>query len=169
MNLIRFQPIFPEMESLRRQMDQIFDELVVNNPVTHQKDYANLLKPAIELQDHTEYFLLRVALPGVDGKDVDVQIAKDAVAISGETKSQHQEPQNNYIRSEFHYGKFQRVISLPTHILNEQVEAKFDQGILTLTLPKQEAQKRTVVKINLGESTPVLDQANQVVDETSQS
>lgn len=169
MNLIRFQPIFPEMESLRRQMDQIFDELVVNNPVTHQKDYTNLLKPAIELQDHTEYFLLRVALPGVDGKDVDVQVTKDAVAISGETKSQHQEQQNNYIRSEFHYGKFQRVISLPTNILNEQVEAKFDQGILTLTLPKQEAQKRTVVKINLGESTPVLDQENQVVDETSQS
>ena len=169
MNLIRFQPIFPEMESLRRQMDQIFDELVVNSPVSNSREYANLWKPAIELQDHTEYFLLRVALPGIDAKDVDVQVTKDAVAISGETKAQHQEQQNNYTRSEFHYGKFQRIVSLPTNILNEQVEAKFDQGVLTLTLPKQEAQRRTVVKINLGEANPVLEQSNQTVDQGSQS
>lgn len=161
MNLIRFQPIFPEMESLRQQMDQIVDELVVNNPVTNQRDYPTLWKPAIELQDHTEYFLLKVALPGIDGKDVDVQVTKDAVAISGEVRSTNQETQNNYVRSEFHYGKFQRVIPLPTNIVNEQVEAKFDQGILSLTLPKQESQRRTGVKINLGEVNPVLEQANE--------
>lgn len=169
MNLIRFQPIFPEMESLRRQMDQIFDELVVSNPVSNSRDYAALWKPAIELQDHTEYFLLKIALPGIDGKDVDVQVTKDTVAISGEVRSTNQESQNNYVRSEFHYGKFQRLISLPTNIVNEQVEAKFDQGILTLTLPKQESQRRTVVKLNLGEANPALEQANQTVDEGSQS
>lgn len=168
MNLIRFQPIFPEMESLRRQMDQIFDELVVNNPVSHSRDYATPWKPAIELQDHTEYFLLKVALPGIDGKNVDVQVTKDAVAISGEVRSPQQETQNNSIRSEFHYGKFQRILSLPADIINEKVEAKFDQGILSLTLPKQESQRRTVIKLNLGDANPSLEQsreqASQAVD-----
>lgn len=167
MNLIRFQPIFPEMDSLRRQVDQIFDELVVSNPVVNHRDSAALWQPAIELQDHTEYLLLRVALPGIDGKDVDVQVTKDAVGIFGEVRSQPQEQQNNYIRSEFQYGKFQRVIPLPTNIINEQVEAKFDQGMLILTLPKQETQRRTVVKINLGDANPVLEQTNQTIDEVN--
>nr|MBW4577561.1 Hsp20/alpha crystallin family protein [Aphanothece sp. CMT-3BRIN-NPC111] len=57
-----------------------------------------------------------------------------------------------YFRSEFRYGKFQRMIPLPVHVQNDRVQAEFKNGILTLTLPKVENAQRRVVRINLGES-----------------
>lgn len=168
MNLIRLQPLFPEVEALRRQMDQIFDELVVDTtyPRSSQRQ-DHPWQPSIELQDHNDHLLLQVALPGVEGKDLEVQVTKDAVGISGEMRSSHLDQQKNYIRSEFRYGKFQRVINLPTNVVNEKAKAKFELGILTLTLPKQEAQQRTVVKINLGESSPTLEATEQPAVEGS--
>lgn len=159
MNIIRFQPIFSEMETLRRQVDQIFDDLVTNSHNSNQRDSLGYWKPAIELQDHGSQYLLRAILPGIDGQDLDIQVTKDAVVISGEIRSsqsvspeagesKESEQSRKYIHSEFNYGKFQRVIPLPSSVVNDQVGAKFEQGILTLTLPKQEAQQ--VVKIKLG-------------------
>ncbi len=151
MAIIRFQPLFNDIELIRRQMDQIFDNMVgsVQGSETWQ--------PAIELKEADDELVLRVELPGIEGKDLDVQVRRDAVVISGETTVEKTENKETYIRSEFRYGKFQRAISLPVPIQNDQVKANFTNGVLTLNMPKHEAVKNTVVKLNFGENQPILD------------
>ncbi|MGE5655374.1 MAG: Hsp20/alpha crystallin family protein, partial [Actinomycetota bacterium] len=131
---------------IQKQLNRVFDELAV----TEDNAEATWM-PAIELEDAGDYFRLKAQLPGIDPKDIDVQVTREAVAISGERKSEHQEEKSGYFRSEFRYGKFHRVLALPAQIQNEQVQAEFKDGILTLTLPKVTEARNKVVKINLGE------------------
>ena len=146
MALIRWQP-FQELETLRRQMDQMFDDLAIT-----ESQYSMNWKPAIELQDTEENLILRAEIPGVEGKDIDIHVTREAVALSGEHRYENKASERGYFRSEFRYGKFQRVISLPVAIQNDQVKAEFNNGILTLTLPKVTQARRTVVKINLADN-----------------
>jgi len=147
MALIRWQP-FQELETLRNQMDQMFDQLA-----NVDRDYSTNWKPAVELQDTEDSLILRAEVPGIEGKDLDIRVTREAVAISGEHRYEKKTDERGYFRSEFRYGKFQRVIPLPVPIQNEQVQAEFKNGILTLTLPKVTEARRTVVKVNLGDST----------------
>jgi HSP20 family protein len=162
MALIRWQP-FQEIETLRRQFDQLFDELAGSN---QQSPMA--WAPSVELQDTESSLILRAQIPGIEAKDLDVQVTRDAVAISGEHRSENKANEKGYFRSEFRYGKFQRLIPLPVHIKNDQVQADFKNGVLTLTLPKLEAPQRQVVKINLGENSAMSGAENSATLEATQ-
>lgn len=160
MALVRWQP-FQEMENIRRQMDRMFDELASFN-----RDFTTTWwTPAIELEDTDDNLILRAEIPGIEGKDLDIQVSKEAVSIAGETRHESKTEDRGYFRSEFRYGKFQRTIPLPVPIKNDQVKAEFKNGILTLTLPKVEEAKNRVVKINLEDSKTTLpgSQSVQVV------
>lgn len=82
-----------------------------------------------------------------------IKVTAEAVAISGERKSEIKSDDRGMNRSEFRYGRFQRIIPLPTRIQNDKVQAEFKNGVLCLTLPKAEDEKNKVVTINLGEQS----------------
>ncbi|MBE9188916.1 Hsp20/alpha crystallin family protein [Gloeocapsopsis crepidinum LEGE 06123] len=147
MTLIRWQP-FQEIETLRRQMDQVFEELASNN-----QQPETFWKPAVELKDTEDSLILRAEIPGVEGKDLDVQVTREAVAIRGEYRREQQAQERGLFRSEFRYGKFQRVVGLPVAVQNDQVQAEFKNGILTLTLPKVTEARRKVVKVNIADTS----------------
>lgn len=155
MALVHWEP-FREMEMLRRQMDRLFDDLGTvdygssNAPRETQAAWV----PAIELKQSDADIILRVEIPGVAAKDLDIQVTRDTVSVSGEYRQAKQVEEKSHFRSEFRYGKFHRVVSLPAQVQNDQVGADFQDGILTLTLPKVEAEHRKVVRINLGEVQP---------------
>lgn len=146
MMLVRWQP-FERMDSLRRQLDQVFDEMTENSTRKEANWY-----PAVELIDTPDNLLLHVQLPGIDRNNIEIQVARDSVLISGEHSYPQQPEKANWLHSEFAYGKFRRLISLPVAIENDQVHADFQNGILTLTLPKIAQARRHIVKVNLGES-----------------
>lgn len=147
MALIRWQP-FQETTNLRRQMERMFDEMSTVDGETQVN-----WRPAIELQDTEENVILRAQVPGVEAKDLDVRVTREAVVISGEHRYEKKEQQRGYFRSEFRYGNFQRVVPLPVHVQNDRVQADFKDGILTLTLPKVTEVRNRVVKLNLAENT----------------
>ncbi len=105
--------------------------------------------PAAELRVNEEAVYLRLELPGMEAKDLDIQVTEKAVSISAERKSASQNEKNSTFRSEFHYGKFHRVIPLPARVENTNVTADYKDGILNLTLPKTAAEKNKVVKVSL--------------------
>lgn len=142
--LIRYNPM-SEMNALRRQLNCLFDEAV---PTT-SGERAFTRVPAAEIKETEDAVHLKLELPGVDVKDLDVQVTENTVAISGERKSENKTEANGRTVTEFHYGKFQRVIPLNTRIHNTQVRAEYKDGILNLTLPKTEQEKNKVVKVNL--------------------
>jgi HSP20 family protein len=145
--MIRYWQPFKELETLRRQMDQVFDELSsqTSDPST------NSWNPAVELIDSGDNLVFRALLPGISAQDIDVHVTRDAISLSGERKPLHNGNNVNSLHSEFRYGKFQRVLNLPFPVQNDKVQADYRDGILTLTLPKVEAVRNRVVKINLGE------------------
>ncbi|HEY9641644.1 MAG TPA: Hsp20/alpha crystallin family protein [Coleofasciculaceae cyanobacterium] len=146
MALVHWAP-FREVESLQREMNQLFDTLAPN---TANRLSSSKFAPLAEVHETPEAIHLKVELPGIEAKDLDVQVTAEAVAISGERKSETRTEENGMVRSEFRYGKFERVIPLPTRVHNDQVEAQYKDGILSLKLPKVEAEKNKVVKVNLG-------------------
>lgn len=151
MALIRWQP-FAEVETMRRQMDQMFDEIVGLDRQTQA-----IWQPAVELQDTADKLILRAEIPGIEGKDLDIRVTREAVVVSGEHRYQKSAQERGLFRSEFRYGKFQRVIALPVAIENNQVEADVKNGILTLTLPKASEARNKVVKVNLADTTATPD------------
>jgi HSP20 family protein len=160
--VMRWQP-FERMETLRRQMERIFDDITDTSI-----ERENIWHPAIELIDTPDNLLLQVQLPGVERNNIDIQVTRDAVLITGEYPYPQQSETNNWLHSEFAYGKFRRLISLPISVENEQVHAEFQNGILSLTLPKTEQARRRIVKLNLGEladsaSTATLEAASERV------
>jgi HSP20 family protein len=109
--------------------------------------------PAAEIEETKDAIHLKLEVPGMEAKDIDVQVTENAVLISGERKSETKTEEKGITRSEFQYGKFRRVIPLSARIQNTNVTAEYKDGILNLTLPKTEAEKNKVVKVNLEQST----------------
>ncbi len=145
MALIRWQP-FQEMESLQRDMNRLFDRLATADGESLRQSFV----PAAEIHEASDAINLSLELPGMDAKDLDIQVTADAVSISGERKEQTKTEEKGMTRTEFRYGRFQRVIPLPVRIQNTNVKANYKDGILNLTLPKAEEEKNKVVKVNLG-------------------
>ncbi|WP_246275550.1 Hsp20/alpha crystallin family protein [Brasilonema bromeliae] len=134
-----------EFNALSDQLNRLFDETLA--PARNWEGFTKF--PAAELTEADDAIHLKLEVPGLEAKDIDIQVTENAVAISGERKSETKTEGKGYTRSEFQYGKFQRVIPLPTHIQNTKVTAEYTNGILNLTLPKKEEAKNKVVKVNL--------------------
>lgn len=142
----RWEP-FPEIESLQHEMNRLFEQLM---PSGKGGATGITFMPTAEMEETADAVHLRLEIPGLEAKDLDVQVSEDAVSISGERKSETKTEEKGMVRSEFRYGKFERVIPLPTHVQTDKVQAEYKNGILTLTLPKSEEEKKKVVKVNLG-------------------
>lgn len=149
MALVRYNP-WQEMNSLQHQLNRLFDDALTPENWDNFGNWSSF--PAAEIIDRDDAFHLKLEIPGIDAKDLDIQVMKDRVAIAGERKSETRSEDNGTTRSEFRYGKFQRVIPLSAHIQNTDVTADYKDGILNLTLPKAEAEQNKVVKVNLGEA-----------------
>ena len=146
MTIVRYNP-WTEMNSLQHQLTRMFDDALT------PANASNFSKvPAAELVETEDNLVLKLEVPGMNPAEIDIEATAKSVSISGERKSDTEEKAKT--RSEFRYGSFQRVIALPARIQNTEVKAEYKNGILHLTLPKAEAEKNKVVKVNL------LDEAN---------
>ena len=163
MAIIRYNP-WQEINHLQSELNRIFDEGLSSTSLT---EFGNLSKvPAAELVETDEALVLKLEVPGMNASDLDIEVTAKTVSITGERKSETKSedknrtrlsegvPQGHNIsfRTEFRYGRFQRVIPLPRQIKNTEVKAEYKAGILHLTLPKAEAEKNKVVKVNLNDA-----------------
>lgn len=136
--LLRYNP-WQEVNTIQRQIDSLLEDLQT----------PTFRTPSAELQETEQALHLKLELPGIEAKDVDIEVTENAVKVVAERKSTTQTEENGKTKSEFYYGKFQRVIPLKTRIQNTHVKAEYKDGILHLTLPKAESEKNKVVKVNL--------------------
>lgn len=144
MVLARWNP-WQEIDTMQRQINSLFERSLVPTA----SNIRSVAIPPAEIKDTVDAIHLKLEIPGMEAKDINVQVMENAVYISGERKTENKTEENRLTRSEFHYGKFQRLISLPARIQNTNVTAEYKDGILNLTLPKTEQEKNKVVKVNL--------------------
>ncbi|MDZ8107510.1 MAG: Hsp20/alpha crystallin family protein [Nostoc sp. DedQUE12a] len=143
--LVRYSP-WQELNALERHLNGLLGDTKVPSA---RFEKAFIRVPAVELQETKDAIHLKLELPGMSAKDLDIQVTEDAVHITGERKSETKTEEKGTSKSEFYYGKFQRVIPLFTRVQNTNVTAEYKDGILNLTLPKTEQEKNKVVKVNL--------------------
>ena len=136
---------FGEMESWHRRMNRLFERLIPSGDRFFSLDFM----PAAEMDETEEQIQIKLEIPGMEAKDLDIEVTETSVAISGERKSESKTEVRGLVGSEFNYGKFERVIPLPVYIQNDKVKAEYQNGILTLTLPKTEAEKHKTVKVEV--------------------
>lgn len=167
MALVRFNPWF-ELDRIQRQLDQIFDDTAPSLDWNRNRPSEI---PAVEMKEEDHAIGLKIELPGINPDDVDIQVSEDAVSIAGERKSESKTESEGVVRSEFRYGSFRRVIPLPSKVKNADVSANYNDGILHLTLPKSDADRKRVVKVSLnGQATQALGDAEGKAEaETSAS
>jgi HSP20 family protein len=102
---------------------------------------------AVDMYETDQDVVVKSAVPGIKPDDIDITITGDTLTIKGETKAEEKVEETNYIRQERRYGAFARSLPLPTAIVAEKAKAEFEDGMLTLTLPKAEEVKPKSIKV----------------------
>ena len=154
--MIRYWNPIEEADTIRHQLDRLFEGMIDADASS-----ASTWAPAIELWDEGNALVFKTFLPSVKADDLDIQVTRASISISGQRHPGEQAEGTQRLYSDLNYGHFRRTIKLPVAVKNSEVEASFEQGILTLTLPKVEAEQNKVVKVNLTGSSesaqPALD------------
>ena len=144
-NLVPFEP-FREALSLREAMNRLFEESFLR-PGVFESESTAVLAP-VDVYETKDNIVLKAAVPGLKPEDLDISITGDVLTIKGEYKAEEQPEQGrNYLRQERRYGSFTRQLTLPTAVDSNNVTATFENGILTMEMPKKEAVKPKSVKI----------------------
>ena len=139
MALTRWEP-FREMVSLREAMDRLFEESFWRPLSAWPVGNGGLTVP-VDMYETEDSLVITAAVPGLKPEDVNISISGNTLTIKGEFKSEKEGERGTVHFRERRYGKFQRSFTLPANFDTEKVEAAFENGILTITLPKLEEAK----------------------------
>jgi HSP20 family protein len=135
------------MLNLRRTVDRLFD----NVSTDHELAQPSLWGLAVDVVENKDDFIVKASVPGVNPDDLDISYADDTLTIKGEIKSDNEVKENQYHLRERRYGSFTRSISLPTKIKGDAIEASYQNGVITLRLPKAEEVKPKRIAIKVGD------------------
>jgi len=102
--------------------------------------------PAVNIREDDEKYSLELAVPGMDRKDLKIDINEDVLTISSESKHESEENSDGYKRKEFSYSSFCRSFYIPENVNRDKIEASYKDGILTVGLPKQEEEKSKITR-----------------------
>ena len=136
---------FQPFQSFRQEMDRLFDDfLAPAQGRTLADGNGGGLRPSVELKETDKSYMVTAELPGLDMKDIQIDLNENVLTISGEKKSEHEGQKGGVQYSERAYGRFERRIPFAQEIDAERVEATFKNGLLTVELPKNpRAQEKT--------------------------
>lgn len=137
---------FADLLDLQRQINRLFDISFSRFPVRFE---AEEFLPAIDLYEMDQEYVIEAELPGLNQKEIEVNIEDDYLTIKGEKKREREIKSEDYHRAERFYGKFERRIALPSDIDKEKVKASYKDGVLKITLPKREEAKPKQIKVDV--------------------
>ena len=143
LSMTRWNP-FEELTSLHREMDRVFGRYMGDE----RGRTAAAWIPATEINRGDEGWKVRIALPGIDPKDVSIDLDGNNLRITGERTRAGSDGEGH--ASEFHYGRFERAFTLPANVDSERVGADYVHGVLELTLPLAETAKPRRIAIGAG-------------------
>jgi HSP20 family protein len=111
--------------------------------------------PLVDVYEDEHNITLKIEVPGIDEKDIDVQIENNTLTVHGERKFEKEEKEENYRRVERQYGSFTRSFTLPNTVDAEQVQAHYDKGVLKIQLAKKAEAKPKQIKVKVGSQKPL--------------
>lgn len=150
--LTRWDP-FREFTSLQDRMNRLFHDSFAEGREEALTNTA--FAPPVDVYEDEHNVTLKIEVPGIDEKDIDVRIENNTLTVHGERKFEKQEKEENYRRVERQYGSFTRSFTLPNTVDSENVVANYDQGVLKVKLAKKAEAKPKQIKVNVGSEKTV--------------
>ena len=144
--LTRWEP-FRELSTLQDRINRAFRESRTGDDDSLT---TSSFASAVDVYEDEHQVTLKIEVPGIDEKDIDVQVENNVLTVHGERKIEKEEKEENYRRVERHYGTFTRTFTLPQTVDTESVSATYDKGVLKITLPKRAEAKPKQIKVNVG-------------------
>jgi HSP20 family protein len=148
--LNRWEP-YRGASTLQEQINRAFGDVL-----RHATDDSNLTTwaPAVDIFETEHELVVKADLPDVNASDLDIRVENNILTIRGERKFEKKVNENNYLRVERSYGSFARSFSLANTVNSEAIKADYQNGVLTLNIPKREEAKPKQIKVNVG--TPAM-------------
>lgn len=150
MPIVRWEP-FRDFPGMQRQLNRIFAfPRAFGGPLlTEEESGVSTWMPAVDIFETDQNIVLKVELAGVDPKDVEVRVENNTLYLKGQRKAEKEVTEEKYHHVERTFGSFARSFALPNSVDGEKVTAEYQDGVLTLTLPKKEEAKPKAVKITI--------------------
>jgi len=145
MSIVRWEPLRDFM-TLREAMDRLFEDSFVGR---RPREWAPALEStlALDMYQTEDATVIKSSVPGIKPEEIDISITRNTLTISGKCKEEEEIKEENYIRRERRYGSFSRSVVLPEGLEPDKAEASFEDGVLTLTIPKAPEAKPKVIKV----------------------
>lgn len=140
----RWEP-FRDMLSLRADMDRLFSSLFGG---IHE-EREGLWAPIVDIEEDNDNITVKAEIPGMNKDDIKVSVQSNILTITGERKQESETKNKTFHRVERSYGRFSRMITLPTDVDSDKVKANYKDGILSITLPKPETVKPKQVDVEI--------------------
>ena len=145
--LTRWDP-FREFTTLQDRMNRLFRGSFGEG--REESLTSSIFAPPVDVYEDEHNVTLKIEVPGIDEKDIDVRIENNTLSVHGERKFERDEKEENFRRVERHYGSFTRTFTLPNTVDTEHVQANYDKGILKIQLAKKAEAKPKQIKVNVG-------------------
>ena len=146
MAITRWDP-FREVVALQNRMNSLFGNL---NNETDSPLTTGSFVPAVDVYEDEKKVVLKLEVPGIEEKDLDVRVENHTLTVKGERKFEKEEKEENFHRIERRYGSFYRAFTLPSTVDTENVDAKYENGVLKLELKKKPEAQPKQIKVNVG-------------------
>ncbi len=144
--ITRWDP-FRELAQLQSRVNRVFQEA---NAGQEEGFTTTSFVPPVDIYETEQSIVLKVEVPGVEQKDLDIRIENNTITIRGERKFEKEVKEENFHRVERRYGSFQRSFTLPNTVNTENVTADYENGLLKVTLAKRAEAKPKQIKVNVG-------------------
>jgi len=145
-NLTRWEPVRETM-TLRDAMDRLFDDAFTRPFSLMREGGTAWSSPAIDMYQTDNEVVVKAALPGMKADEVQINVTGDILTLKGELKHEEEKKDRSWHVREHRWGAFERSITLPTGVISDKAKADFENGILTITLPKSEEVKPRVITV----------------------
>jgi HSP20 family protein len=151
--ITRYNP-FREFVTLQDRMNRLFRD--PSGPEGQDESLtSSAFAPPVDVYEDEHNVTLKIEVPGIEEKDIDVRIENNTLTVHGERKFEKEEKEENYRRVERQYGSFTRTFTLPNTVEQESVQADYDKGVLKITLAKKAEAKPKQIKVNVGSAKTV--------------
>jgi HSP20 family protein len=146
--ITRWDP-FREFSTLQDRMNGLFRDSY-GNEGREESLTTSTFAPPVDVYEDEHNITLKIEVPGIEEKDIDVRLENNTLTVHGERKFEKEEKEENYRRVERQYGSFTRSFTLPNVVDAEKVSANYDKGVLKITLAKKAEAKPKQIKVNVG-------------------
>jgi len=147
MDLIRWNP-WNELVSLRERMNRVFDDSLFRSDRREDSLAMGTWSPAVDMFEKDDQVVIKAELPGLDKNDISLDLQNGVLTLKGERKYENEVKEENYYRREMSCGKFIRSFSLPGDVDADKIKAEFQNGLLTVEVPKPEEHKPKQIPVN---------------------